>query len=724
MHRTLRPTLIGAAVALLVGLLPPGVSLASAATTAATPVRIVTLSDRADLISGGDALTQIVKPAGTSPSALTVTLNNANVSREFALRPDGQVEGLLTGLRLGANAVVAALPDGRGARLTITNHPIGGPAFSGPQIQPWQCQAGATDKQCDSSPTFSYYYLPAGTNTLQLGVGGTGTVNAFQPYNPAGPPPAQTIASTTTTDGVTVPFIVRQENGYIDRDQYAIATLFQPGQPWAPWAPQKQANQRLVITHGASCDTTYGSGTAPSVLDPQMLGGGFVVMSNALDNAGHNCNLATQAESLVMTKEYLIDHYGPIRWTIGSGCSGGSLVQQQVANAYPGIYQGITPQCSFTDAWSSSMEYVDYDILLRYFKDPSRWDPGTVWTPAQISAVIDHPNIGNPVTFTTVIPNSANPSRSCPDVPAGQTYNPQTNPGGVKCTLQDYMVNVFGQRPDGFANRPFGNAGIQYGLQGLRDGLLTAAQFVDLNTHVGGLDYNDQVQPARSTADLVGLQRAYTTGAVDSANNLNQVAMIDLRGPDPGFFHDVYRTYAMRDRLLRDFGTAANQVLWRGQAPIIGDQQFADQAVFAMDGWLARVDADHRSIPRSQKIIQDKPGTLADRCTDGNGTNLPSTVCDATVQAYGTPRFAADEPRTDDVLQCQLKPMRTSDYPVSFTAAQWQRLQQAYPHGVCDYSVPGVDQKGATPWLTYQNSQGGVVYGGAPLGPPPASTPF
>ena len=79
-----------------------------------------------------------------------------------------------------------------------------------------------------------------------------------------------------------------------------------------------------------------------------MLGGGFIVMSHALDHAGHNCNLLTQAESLVMTKEYAIDHYGTVRWTIGSGCSGGSLVQQQVANAYPGVYQGITPQCSFT----------------------------------------------------------------------------------------------------------------------------------------------------------------------------------------------------------------------------------------------------------------------------------------------------------------------------------------------------------------------------------------
>ena len=119
-------------------------------------------------------------------------------------------------------------------------------------------------------------------------------------------------------------------------------------------------------------------------MNATVLGAGFVVMSHALDNAGHNCNITTQAESLVMTKEYAIDHYGTVRWTIGSGCSGGSLVQQQVANSYPGVYQGITPQCSFTDAWSSAMEYVDYVMLLRYWQDPSRWDPGDAWTPAQM----------------------------------------------------------------------------------------------------------------------------------------------------------------------------------------------------------------------------------------------------------------------------------------------------------------------------------------------------
>ncbi len=265
---------------------------------------------------------------------------------------------------------------------------------------------------------------------------------------------------------MTVPFIVRLETGYIDRDQYAIATLFDPGKPWTPTAPQPQFNHRLVITHGFSCDTEYTPATRRACCMPKVLGGGFIVMSHALDHAGHNCNLLTQAESLVMTKEYAIDHYGTVRWTIGSGCSGGSLAQHQVANAYPGVYQGITPQCSFPDAWSSAMQYEEYYFGLQYLEDPTRWDPGVVYDPVAISAFFDHPNIANPITFTTVIPNSGDPSRSCPGVPDDQVYDAQTNPKGVRCTLQDYMVNAFGRDENGWARRGFDNVGIQYGAQG------------------------------------------------------------------------------------------------------------------------------------------------------------------------------------------------------------------------------------------------------------------
>jgi hypothetical protein len=295
----------------------------------------------------------------------------------------------------------------------------------------------------------------------------------------------------------------------------------------------------------------------------------------------------------------------------------------------------------------------------------------------------------------------------------------------VRCTLEDYMVNMFGRDPTtGYANLPFSNRGIQYGLDALRSGAINAQQFADLNAHVGGLDDNGAFSAARIEGSDLAIQRAYTDGAVDTASNLNDVAIIDLRGPDEGSFHDVYRTYAMRDRLLQNFGTAANQILWQGPVPLIGDSTFADAAVFAMDGWLGKVNADHRNIPLSQKIVQDKPDTVADRCTNGSGTDVPAESCTETVVAYGTPRFAADEPKTDDVMKCQLKPLDRSDYPVTFTDAQWQEIEQAFPTGVCDYSKPGIGQGPTTPWMTYQDAAGNVIYGGRPLGPPPVSVPF
>ena len=692
---------------------------------AASPVpRIQVLSNRADLVSGGDALVRVKVPRGVSASRVRVFAGRRNVTGSFERVAKRRLQGLVEGLRVGKTRLVARVRRGGAARLNVRNHRIGGPVLAGPQIQPWTCQETAQDAQCNEPATFQFFYLPKGASQEGQplpGIDSNSSGGSFQPYDPENPPSSDDIETTTTTEGVTVPFIVRLELGYLDRDQYAIATLFDPSKPWTANAPQPQFNRRLVITHGFSCDTEYMAAEAPSVLIPKVLGGGFVVMSHSLDHAGHNCNLLTQAESLVMTKEHVIDNYGTVRWTIGSGCSGGSLVQHQVANAYPGIYQGLTPQCSFTDVWSSAMQYEEYYFGLQYLENPMRWGPGVTYDPVATSAFFDHPNVANPVTFTSVIPNSGEPTRSCGGVPEDQVYNEETNPTGVRCTLQDYMVNAFGRDQQGFARRGFDNVGIQYGLKGLRQGRISPAQFVDFNTRIGGADLDLNITAERTPADPVALRRMYRTGAINSANNLNKVAIIDLRGPDPGAFHDVYRTYAMRARLLRNFGTAANQVLWRGQVPLIGDPSFSQDSVFAMDKWLARVDADHRKIPLARKIIENKPDTVAPRCTDGQGKEQPSEVCDQTVASYGTPRLGADEPMTDDVMKCQLKPMRRDDYTVTFTDEQWQLLQEAFPAGVCDYTRPGVSQRDAVSWLTYQDKRGRVIYGGRPLGPPPVS---
>src|SRR4051812_27605864 len=586
---------------------------------AADPLKLTVVSNRADLVSGGDALVDVSLPASADLAQLRVTAAGHDVSSAFKRAADGRVLGLVEGLELGSNTVAASYPGRPSASITVSDHPSGGPVFSGPQVQPWQCQATAADAQCNQLPAYAYEYKSA--------------TGQFQSYDPANPP--ADVATTTTDQGQTVPYIVRVETGYQDRDQYRIAVLYDPSKPWTAAAPQNGWNHKLLINHGASCGIEHQSGDAPDVVNDTALSRGFAVMSTALDNAGHNCNLVTQAESLVMAKERLVERYGLLRYTIGTGCSGGSLTQQQVANAYPGIYQGILPACSFPDAWSTGQQLVDYHLVRSYVESPAKWGTGVAWTPADIAAVEGHPNHVNSVVFDTVYWTSlGEPADGCPGVPTADDYNAQSNPGGVRCTLADYMINVMGPRPQsrwidaekkvghGFAGLPLDNVGVQYGLAALQKGQITPEQFVDLNDKIGGGDIDIKPTAARLQADEPALRNAYLSGAVNSANNLDRVAIIDLRGPDPGAFHDAYRSWATRARLEKQQGHfPRNQVIWFGQVPLLGDASYPDKGLLAMDRWLAAVEADRSGASLADKVAKDRPSDVNDRCSQVDGVD-------------------------------------------------------------------------------------------------------
>ena len=261
---------------------------------------------------------------------------------------------------------------------------------------------------------------------------------------------------------------------------------------------------------------------------------------------------------------------------------------------------------------------------------------------------------------------------------------------------------------------PFGNVGIQYGLGALRQGVITPAQFIDLNEKVGGFGIDAEQVPERLAGDDASLANAYRSGAINEGNNLDQVAIIDHAGPDPGLAHDYVHTWWMRDRLEREQGHLGNYVLWFGPSPLVGDIEWATEAMLAMDRWLTAVEADTSDKPLAQKIVDDKPKDIVDRCT--------ATVCEQYLATrYETPRSVADGPKTGDVNKCQLKPPAREDYPVTVTDADFARLQEIFPTGVCDWSKPGVGQQGAIPWMTYQRRSGKVVYGGRPLPRQPRS---
>jgi len=711
--------------ALLLLALTPAVALAKP-----RPIQIKTLSNRADLISDGQALVQVTLPRGAKARTLQVTLNGSDVSSAFQRRAGGRIEAVVGGLKLGANTLKATAKRARGAQLTITNHPNGGPIFGGPQVQPWQCQHGAVDAQCNQPPQYTYLYRS--TDPTKAGL---------QPYDPKNPP--SDVATTTTDEGMTVPFIVRQELGYQDRDQYQILTLYTPGKDWSRWHPQQQFNHKLLVTGGGGCGGDYHTGTAP--LDDlsgtlpttpgytqsyiTALGKGFAVMSTALDNTGHNCNVATEAESLMMAKERLIENYGDIRYTIGTGCSGGSIVQQTVANAYPGaIYDGLVITCAYPDTLSAGAQFADYHLLRGYFEDPSRWGSGVLWPPVQWGPVEGRPDPVNAITADEgLFKGATNPVGDC--VPADKAYNPQSNPGGVRCSILDYMINILGPRPPsvwsdmerrvghGFAGQPFGNVGIQYGLSTLQQGLITAQQFADLNANLGGGDVDLNLTPTRINGDDTAVSNAYRSGLINEMEHMRGVAIIDHAGPDPGAAHDYVHTWWIRDRLDRAQGDHSNHVLWFGPTPLIGMPTWPTDAMLAMDRWLRAVEKDHSNVSRARKIADDRPADIHDECL--------ADICKQTVATrYGTPRSVAGEAEFNDIVKCALRPLRREDYSVSLTDAEWAQLQKAFPAGVCDWSSPGVGQGHNVAWLTYQDAAGNVIYGGRPMPPPPRSKPL
>jgi hypothetical protein len=702
----------------------------AAASAQPKPIQIKTLSNRADLISDGQALVQVKLPRGANARTLHVTLNGSDISAAFKRRAGGRIEGIVDGLRLGPNTITATAQGARGAQLRITDHPNGGPVFSGPQVQPWSCQQGAVDAQCNQPAQYTYLYRS--TDPTKAGL---------QPYDPQNPP--SDVATTTTDEGITVPFIVRQELGYQDRDQYKILTLFTPGADWSRWHPQKQWNHKVLVTGGGGCGADYHTGTAPlddlSGTLPTMpgytqsyitaLGRGFAVMSTALDNTGHNCNLATEAESLIMAKERLIENYGDVRYTIGTGCSGGSIVQQTVANAYPGaVYDGLVITCAYPDVLSAGAQFADYHLLRGYFENPSRWGAGIFWPPVQWGPVEGRPDPVNAIVADEeLFKGATNPVGDC--VPADQAYNPQSNPGGVRCSILDYMINVLGPRPQsvwsdmerraghGFAGQPFGNGGIQYGLQALAQHLITPEQFVDLNAQIGGGDIDLNPTATRLPGDDGAVANAYRAGLVNEEEHMRGVAIIDHAGPDPGAAHDYAHTWWIRDRLDRSQGNHPNHVLWFGPTPLIGSPTWPTDAFLAVDRWLTAVQRDHSNVSRARKIADDRPADIHDRCT--------ADICKQTVATrYGTPRSVAGGDEINDTLKCRLKPLRREDEPATFTDAEWAQLQKAFPDGVCDWSKPGVGAGHNIPWLTYQDASGNVVYGGTPMGPAPRSRPL
>jgi hypothetical protein len=670
------------AAALVAGLVAP-------ADAAAAP-RIVTLSNRADLVSGGDVLVEVQLPTGTR--LRDVRAGARDVTRSFSL-VNGRTRGLVTGLPVGTTRLTVRTSAGGVGALTVTNHPSTGPVFAGPQVQPWVCDTEPhglgppRDKGCSTPSVTTFVYKSVLTGR-------------FSDYDPKAPPTAPLIASTTTDQGVHAPFVVRVEKGVQDRGLYTIAVLADPSKPWTPLRPQATWNGKVGSPFGGSCNPRHRQepvDTGPnelqptlfSVLDEPKLAKGFMILHSNLGNLGSNCNDVVAAEALMMLKEHVAETFGPIRRTIGYGCSGGSMLEHQIAAAYPGLLDGIIPACSFPDVWSTITESEDCHLLDRVFDN----DP--TWLPHQRAAVSGYQTLVSCLAFDKLPINS---TQSWLD-PLNAPNCGELVPAGPRCSIQDYQVAQLGRRPDGFANRPYDNVGVTYGLRAFQAGTITAEQLVALNEQIGSDDINWKPTPARARG--TGLRNAYAGGRVVDAHLLSAVPILDLRGSSNQEIHTDYHSWALRARLDEANGTHANQVIWTSH-PLTIDPLVQARSFFDMDGWLDAIDRDHRRIPRARKVALDKPAALVDSCFVAGRQITDLALCGLAFPYYGDPRTAAGGRLSGGVLACALKP--AARLP-GMSDGQWSRWRAVFPTGVCDATRKGREQVPAIPWATYRNGK-------------------
>ena len=200
--------------------------------------------------------------------------------------------------------------------------------------------AAPLDANCSATAKISYL-LPIHQQHIQ------GTDHADRSL------PDRSGHTTTTTDGRTIPYIVRVEAGTINRGVYRIAILDNPGPVLDRYRGNRDLgwNGKLIVTFGCCGSAQYNQG----VISPDAIlsDNGAVTWlcvrhSTELFNQQH-ANPHLQGETLMMLKEYFIKNYGVPKWTAGIGGSGGAIQQYLITQLYPGLLDGIQPSISFPE---------------------------------------------------------------------------------------------------------------------------------------------------------------------------------------------------------------------------------------------------------------------------------------------------------------------------------------------------------------------------------------
>lgn len=660
--------------------------------------RIVVLSSQPDRVSGPDALIRVSPPEGSSAQDLVVTLDDRDITKQFTVTADGNLEGVVTGFVEGTNTLTAKDTSGANpgsVTQRVRSWPLTGPMISGSHLPLLACSTEenglgpATDTDCSARTKVTWRYISE-----------TGAIKDLP--NPKSRP--SDLATATIAGQEAVGLTIRYEQGVINRSVYEIATI--DPSPGGSDSDQTDAawNHRLLYRYGDGCGTTFGQGSANvEVLDSIYLRRGYAVATATFNTGAVQCNDVISAETTMMVKERVIEVFGVPDSTIGEGTGGGAAQLHLITQNYPGLIDGAVALEPLPDIVTVASGVADCGLLNRYYRSAE----GKTLTPQQRTAINGHAVVSTCNQWEAGYGGLFDPTDGCdPKITGDQIYDATTNPGGLRCTLQDANANQFGPDPvSGLAARPLDNVGVQYGLKALENGDLSFDEFLALNRVIGGVDADGVPQKDRTSATESAVARAYETGRVSSgAGDQLKIPIIevDIYTDRDGDIHDRFRAFSLRDRLTRGGSAEAAPgfQIWTRDPGTFAAEGAGPDAVAVIDTWLTAINKDKKGGIRAEVLSRNRPTSAVDNCipkgsdkTEGGvGIYDKAGPCKDDHPLAGDPRTAAGAPRSDDIIKCRLAAVDLAAYGTELTMDQVDELIAVFPQGVCDYSSGGLGQ--------------------------------
>ena len=345
------------ALAVTIGMALAGANVARSAGEGISSIDV--LSNRADLISGGDALVAVKLAAGTDPATVRVNLNGNDITSAFAAREDGSFSGLVTGLVVGKNVLTARSPGGAG-RMIVDHEPsdrrpgLLRPAGHALPLQPERiqprCSGRRSTTQCNAPTKVDFLYRNAS--------------NQFVAYDPANPPGR--VGDPDDDDGRRQDGAVHRPAGHRAR-RIAASTRSRFSSIRRSRSSRGRSRSRGATSSStrtaAPAGTTTRSGRPRACSRRRSSASASRSPTRASTSTPRTAATSSSAEATMMTKEIVVERYGRLTYTVGTGGSAGSMQQHLISTNYPGLLDGLITCQVFPDHMDQVMGSLDCRLL-------------------------------------------------------------------------------------------------------------------------------------------------------------------------------------------------------------------------------------------------------------------------------------------------------------------------------------------------------------------------